>query len=109
MCVDCWNRAGRPTELPATYERFAELYADLYDFHPVGGPLHSVLDDWNLDGHIEPYPGLTFEDEMDQTDNTAYVYEICSEIADLLNAMTERERYAAVAKVSGLLDGERKA
>lgn len=102
MCKDCWKKSGSPTDLPATYERFAELVRDLYDFHSVGGPLHVVLDDWNLDGHITPYPGETYIDEYDQTDNTEYVYLISQEIADLLNAMSPPERRAALAKVDGL-------
>ena len=102
MCKDCWKKSGSPTDLPPIYEQFAELYGQLYDFNSVGGPLHAVLDDWNLDGHIEPYPGLTYEDEMDQTDNTEYVYLICQEIADLLHAMTLDQRRAALAKVDGL-------
>jgi hypothetical protein len=64
----------------------------------------------NLDGVITPYPGLTFEDEMDQTDNTPYVYAICNEIADLLNAMPEAQRYAAMAKIHRFIaapDGQR--
>jgi hypothetical protein len=102
MCNDCWEKSGSPTDLPATYEQFAELYSQLYDFNSVGGPLHAVLDDWNLDRHIEPYPGLDFIDEMDQTDNTEYVYQLCQEIADLLNAMSLPQRRAALAKVKGL-------
>lgn len=101
MCTDCWDQAGRPTELPPAYERFAELHSDLYDLSPAGGPLHSVLDDWNLAGHIQPFPGLTFEDD------TARVYEICDEIADLLNAMTGPQRYAALAKAGGFYIDER--
>lgn len=104
MCHDCWDQAGRPTELPPTYERFAELVSDLYDFHSAGGPLHTVLDDWNLDGHIEPFPGLTSEDEYDQTDNTRYVYEICDEIAALLNGMPEAQRYSALAHREGFIE-----
>lgn len=103
MCTSCWEKAGRPTGLPATYDQFAELHEMLYDMHSVGGPLHTVLDDWNVDGHIEPYPGMTYEDPYDQADITEPVYAAAQQIADLLNDMTEAQRYAALAKASGLL------
>lgn len=102
MCHNCWEQAGSPTDLPATYNRFAELHKMLDDIAPAGGPLHVVLDDWNLDRWIEPYPGQPYRDPYDGTvDNTEQVYTLCREIADLLNDMTEPQRYAALAKVKG--------
>ena len=92
MCDTCWNDAGRPTALPATIDEFTELYNQLYLVASTGGPLHSVLDDWNLDGHISPYPGLDCDDET---------YRLCDRISELLNAMTVPERYAALAAVEG--------
>lgn len=92
MCTGCWEEAGRPTELPATADEFTGLYRQLYDICAVGGPLHSVLDNWNLEGHIRPYPGLDYDDET---------YELCQRISGLLNGMTEPERFAAVAAADG--------
>lgn len=101
MCRNCWEQAGSPTDLPATYDRFAELYKMLDVAAPAGGPLHVVLDDWNLDRWIEPYPGQTYEDPYDGVDNTEHVYALSREIADLLNGMPVPQRYAALAKVQG--------
>lgn len=92
MCENCWADAGRPTTLPPTADEFAELVGQLYEVEAVGGPLHSVLDDWNLGGHISPYPGLDCADDT---------YRLCDRIAGLLNAMTEAERYASLAAAEG--------
>ena len=59
MCEGCWAEAGRPTALPANAAEFADLHRQLYEVEAVGGPMHSVLDDWNLVGHISPYPGAS--------------------------------------------------
>ena len=92
MCETCWADAGRPTALPPTADEFATLVSQLYEIEAVGGPLHSVLDDWNLDGQISPYPGLDCDDDT---------YRLCDQIAALLNAMTESERYASLAAAEG--------
>lgn len=92
MCRGCWEAAGRPTALPASAGEFSDLFKQLYEISVVGGPLHSVLDDWNLEGEITPFPGLDFDDET---------YALCERIAGLLNAMPEPERYASVAAADG--------
>jgi hypothetical protein len=92
MCQGCWNEAGRPTVLPASAGEFVALFRQLYEIDGVGGPLHSVLDDWNLEGNIKPYPGLDYDAET---------YVLCQRISDLLNSMTEPERYASVAAADG--------
>lgn len=91
-CDGCWAEAGRPTTLPASADEFTDLFRQLYEQCPVGGPLHSVLDDWNLVGHITPYPGLDYDDD---------VYRLCDRIAELLNGMTVPERYASLAAADG--------
>jgi len=122
MCDNCWREAGSPTERTPDTARLVELIGKLYEIHPTGGPLHSVLDDWNLDGHIEPYwRGWSDEDldalwyggiPFDELDPQApAVVErlgvstraVCTEIAALLNAMTESQRYAALAYADGFI------
>lgn len=94
MCDNCWRQAGSPTERSESTGRVIELIEELYADHPTGGPLHSVLDNWNLSGTIEPYRGL---------DYGAGTYALCDKIAALLNAMTEPQRYAALAYADGLI------
>lgn len=95
MCSACWAEAGRPTEVPSSIAEFIDLYNQLYEVAPTGGPLHVVLDDWNLDGEISPHPGLDFDDD---------VYAMCDRISVLLNAMTMPERYASLAAADEYFD-----
>jgi hypothetical protein len=97
MCADCWQKAGSPTERTAETDELVDLIDKLYLDHVTGGPLHAVLDDWNLDGHIEPYcDGWATKDLADGTRET------CDRIAAILNGMTPGQRYAALAYANGL-------
>lgn len=102
---------------PRPAARLAYLVTQLYKIHPVGGPLHVVLDDHNLDGVIQPY-----YDGWTDADLDADYYEgwsiadlppeapavveglgvstraLCDEIAALLNGMTVSQREAAAEK-----------
>lgn len=75
------------------------MIAHLYDDGPdglgetVGGPLHAVLDDWNLSTDtIEPY---YFGDE--QPELVAH----CDALAAKLTALSVPERYSANAHFDG--------
>ena len=103
MCGSCWEEAGEPTEWTPQTARFIELHDELYQLEPVGGPLHAVLDDWNLDGVIEPYWSATNCDLDDDHPDVVRTLELCTEIAAILNAWTEALRYAAMAYVRGYL------
>lgn len=120
MCRTCWDEAGRPTDRTPKTEHLLQLIGDLYDIHSVGGPLHTVLDDWNLDGTITPYYDGYQPEELDapwwggspvdDLDPAApavvegrgrSMRSLCDEIATLLNGMTERERIATMAYYDG--------
>jgi hypothetical protein len=96
-------------------DRLTELIVELYKIHAVGGPLHVVLDDRNLDGVIEPYYDCYSEDELDELWYGGWriaeldlgapavakglgrsMRQLCDEIAAVLNGMDEDERYEAV-------------
>jgi hypothetical protein len=94
MCSGCWEEAGSPTEWTPETARFIELHDELYLLEPVGGPLHVVLDDWNLGGQIELYwSAISVPSQLD----AQRVRGLCTEIAAILNAWTEDQRYAAMA------------
>ena len=122
MCYGCWEEAGKPTtDTPAIRAAAASVIA-LYE-HPnciVGGNLHIVTDDWNLEDSnlafcrhcIEhagqmPLDGSTFPAHLhynerkranpDPPDQLA-VEQTC---LDALAALTEDERYAAMALADG--------
>ena len=56
MCRDCWHRDGGGVKVVDTrlVDKFRPLCEAVYDAHDMGGGLHIVLDDNNLDdGSIE--------------------------------------------------------
>lgn len=95
MCGGCWDKYGRPTTLPSGWQKTVQLIEMLYDEPDcgVGGPLHVVLDDWNLeDEHLEPYEG----------DYAPRAMELAQRISRRLRAMTLSERAAVLAAADGM-------
>lgn len=94
MCETCWVEHGRPTDWNPDIARAVHLIRVIYTTQPLGAPLHVVLDDWNIEGNIEPWP-----DQM-----PGGQYPVAQEAADaaielcaLFNRMSVRERAAALA------------
>lgn len=102
---------------PPNFARFAELATDLYAIHPVGGPLHVVLDDGNTDGTITPYYGCYDPAELDEPYHQGWrladlhpaapavvehlgssMRQLCDGIAALMNGWTVEQRDAAIAR-----------
>jgi len=127
MCVECWEREGSPNTWNEQIARVVELLDALYRIHSVGGPLHSVVDDYNLDGTIEPHYDCYPDEELDALYDDGWpiadlppealavveglgrsMRQICDELAALLNAMPVSERVAAVARYHGDIKDEQK-
>lgn len=102
---------------PAALARFIKLANDLYAIHPVGGPLHVVLDDGNTDRTITPYYDCYDPAELDEPYYDGWpiaelnpaapavveglgrsMRQLCDDIAALMNGWTVEEREAAVAR-----------
>jgi hypothetical protein len=103
-------------------DRLTELIVALYKIHAVGGPLHSVLDDYNLDGVITPYYACYDDEELDDlwwdgwriaelppeapavTEGLGRsMRQLCDEIAERLNAIPEPHRRDAVDQAQPLI------
>lgn len=129
MCQQCWEGAGSPANWNAQIAEALQLTRELYAIHPTGGPLHTVLEDCNIDGTIEPYydgwvgGGWPGHDDLDalfydgipiaELDPLAPAVveglgrstrQICDELAALLNTMPESDRYAMLAYHDGLIE-----
>jgi hypothetical protein len=111
-----WIELGRPAKWTPEIAQALGLVRDLYEIHSVGGPLHVVLDDWNIDGTIEPYYDCYTDEELDELYSDGWkiadldpqapavveglgrsMRQLCDEIATLLNAMTPDDRVSVLA------------
>lgn len=77
MCLGCWDKAGQPWRLTDAVTASALLFREADPY----GPLHIVIDDWNLDdGSL-----LFCRSEEPSIEEVA--------LLDALAAMTEAERW----------------
>lgn len=107
MCQDCYDELGRPNDWNPNVARALELIRTIYQHEPTGGPLHVILDDWNIeDGDIrreaaEPTPYIPYE--FLEEDEAEEVRTAVAELVPLLGSMTVRERASALARYDGYL------
>lgn len=108
MCENCWIEEGSPKIYNERISRVVECVRRVYAIHGAGGSLHAVLDDWNLsDGDIdwcekyaiEAHDGYDPAYEVDR-------YEAETDCIAALRAISEEERYAALAFDAGLFTAE---
>ncbi|MFI7630250.1 hypothetical protein [Microbispora rosea] len=88
MCETCWDERGRPADWNTDVERAVALIRRICEEERTGGPLHSVISNWNITGVIEPWESPDFSPET---------MEAARELADLFNEMEVEERAAALA------------
>lgn len=102
MCVSCWITHGQPANRSPEIDRAADLVRALYDIHPVGGPLHVVVDDWNLEDEflIPYYVGYPGE-ELDTLHDGRSMRQICDELSALLLSMSMEDRMSVLAHHGG--------
>lgn len=113
MCEDCWIEMGKPNKLPVRADFFARQVRRLYGMPRggVGGNLHIVLDDWNLeDSSLDYCHGRTREALM-QPGRTDAIIDYEQNVLELglwvmLAGWTEAERGAAMALAENFIDEE---
>lgn len=49
MCYSCYEDYGKPTLVTPEIQEAAWLVEKVYEFSAVGGNLHIVVDDWNIE------------------------------------------------------------
>lgn len=93
MCTSCWETEGRHSLVNDKTRAAAALIAELYERHTVGGYLHIVTDDYNIEqDSIDWCMGSSgrgcFGRPMDDVERR------CGEA---LQDMTDEERGSAIA------------
>lgn len=109
MCQNCWTEYGSPSEITPAIRLTAAIIGELYEISSVGGNLHIVINDWNLDDSSVEWckdrvlrikKGIM--EKYDDTDPEQL--EIESRIINLLLPMTVSERGAVLALVDGYIE-----
>jgi hypothetical protein len=95
MCEECWEKWGSPQIDNPQVRHAVAMIADLYREHLVGGHLHIVVDDWNLE---DGYLAFCAQDAHDRSGGYDPEEQAC---ADALTACTEVERASALALGEG--------
>ncbi len=103
MCHECWVNAGKPREVTEMVIRAAEAIDEVYVYSFVGGNLHVVIDDWNVDDEdlafcrAEAIPENLHEASKEWIKKER-------ECLGLLEGLTVAQRAAALALQSGYID-----
>ena len=101
VCYGCWVEYGSPTLHDDRIARAAALAAEVYEHNAVGGNLHIVLDDWNLEDHnIDYCLEQIGRGGWEGRDDPAQLA-VERECGELLRALTEDERASALALWEG--------
>lgn len=88
MCERCWDNCGQPTNWTPQIADALKLVRELYAEHPTGGPLHTELDDWNIEGRFWPATDGSFD---------AATMQLAKHIATAFNAMPLEDRASVLA------------
>lgn len=97
MCKACWEGAGAPRIDNPLVRAAARAVAEVYEFSCVGGNLHIYIDDYNLEDpwfEGDEADRLVAEDVHEAGPEQLAAERYC---LGLLRALTEEERYSAVA------------
>lgn len=93
MCRTCWEEHGSPTNRSPTIDKAVQLIYIIYEDNEVGMPLHTALDDWNIETKWERW-----SDHQDAVSEIAW--EAAGDLCDIMNAMTIEDRASALAYAS---------
>ena len=105
MCINCWEHQGSPQVDNPKVREAARRIGELYQQEQcgAGGCLHVQVDDFNLeddffeDVQLEHFPQCTCNKARIEVENTLYQH---------LRAMSQEERFSAVALHDGYWGGK---
>lgn len=101
MCQGCYLEYGQPSLNSKEINRAAQLIRIIYQESGTGGPLHSILDDWNLENeHIEFHENWLTEREANYSNRLA---QSSRELLEIFKKMTVPERASSLAHAEGFI------
>ncbi len=107
MCLTCYEKYGSPKIINEKIEKVVFLLEQLYEFCCVGGALHVIVSDWNLeDVHFQ----LCYEyiDDLEREYEDEVIMQeqkiVEKKCLDALKELTIEERASALAIHNGFID-----
>lgn len=98
MCRGCWGEYGKPMIISEATLRASRLVARVYGFSAVGGNLHVIVDDWNIEDRFFTGGFEAFDDKVPAAQIAAE-----REAYGALRHLTLAERASALAMRSGYI------
>jgi hypothetical protein len=107
MCYKCYKENGKPKVVSEQTRNAAALVAKVYEASCVGGNLHIIVDDWNIqDSHIE-FCKKAIEDNVHELTPTEQQVE--RECLAALRSLDIAGRASALALHDGFLSNAQEA
>lgn len=101
MCQGCYLEYGQPSLDSKEINHAAQLIRIIYQESGTGGPLHSILDDWNIENeHMEIHENLLTERERNYSDRLA---QTSRDLLEIFKKMTVPERASSLARAEGFI------
>lgn len=96
MCHGCWQEYGSPAIVNEKTLAAARAIEEVYEWSSVGGNLHVVLDDWNIENEHVQFC-------CDEVQKVSGQLEAEKECLTLLAKMNLKERASALAIYEGFV------
>lgn len=104
MCRQCWeDEYGGASVINEKTIAAAKLITDVYEINSVGGALHVVLDDWNIEDEF--FGADSFKGYLEYTlfQFSAYEVKVQRKCFDAMAALTVEGRASALALHDGYI------
>lgn len=92
MCITCWKEYGGHSHTSPEIEKAVKLIHKIWDDNEVSMPLHTEIDDWNIEAVWEPWP----EHKPPVVSQDAW--DAAVELSALMNSFPIEDRCAAMAR-----------
>lgn len=94
MCYRCFVEFGAPVHTSQQIEEAAAMIDFICTENPSARPLHTAIDDWNIEVEWKPWP-----DHRDKV--SAECWDVAERLSKLMNSMSIPDRAAALGQACG--------
>lgn len=101
MCYECYRKYGEPKVVSKQTKKAARLVAKVYEASCVGGNLHTIVDDWNIENRHLAFCKKAIEENFHQL--TPEEQQVERDCLAALRALDIPGRVSALALHDGFL------